>query len=342
MACRKKVRSNPEILFLPGTPNGHFLFMESSFYFPHDYNARNDAKIKRLIRTQGYVGYGIFWALIEDLYQNSNSIELDYDLLAYDLRVETSLIQSVINDFDLFVVENGFFSSDSIHRRMSVRIDKSLKAKENADRRWNKNATAMQTQCDGNAMAMQTQCDSNAIKERKGKEIKERKESIYSDEYERFWIAYGRKGNKKDGFKHFQALTDVEKQQAVDCIQPYFNLQPDAKFRKDIERYLAKKHWESFLSTSAGGEVKVEVIKVLPNFANGYSFSLWGKIPKGIPTVERWQWYRENRAECSEVYQHCQKLRDRDQEEYLKLGESHPLMKFIKDYIQFVTNENNQ
>ena len=287
----------------------------------------------------GYQGYGIFWALIEDLYQNANSIETDYELIAYDLRVDVVLVQSIINDFELFQVQNGIFSSISIKRRMSVRIDKSLKAKENAERRWNKNATAMQTQCDGNAMAMQTQCDSNAIKERKGKEIKERKESTYSDEYERMWIAYGRKGNKKDGFKHFQALTEAERQQAMMAIPTYFNTQPEPQYRKDIERYLAKKHWESFLSTTASGEVKVESIKVLPNLANKFTFSLWRDIPKGTSKEERWAWYRRNRAECSEVYQTTRKYNDIEINEYCKLPPTHELHKFIADYSAFLQNE---
>lgn len=287
----------------------------------------------------GYQGYGIFWALIEDLYQNANSIETDYELIAYDLRVDVVLVQSIINDFDLFQVQDDYFSSISIERRMSHRIDKSLKAKENAERRWNKNATAMQTQCDGNAMAMQTQCDSNAIKERKGKEIKERKESTYSDEYERMWIAYGRKGNKKDGFKHFQTLTEAERQQAMMAIPAYFNTQPEPQYRKDIERYLAKKHWESFLSTSSSGEVKVERIKILPNLANNYKFSLWDEIPKGVSQDERWKWYKEHRAECSEIYQITRKYPTNELERFANLNESHPLRMFITDYSNLLIHQ---
>ena len=41
---------------------------KETFYFSHDYNARNDIKIKKLILKHGFCGYGIFWAIIEDLY----------------------------------------------------------------------------------------------------------------------------------------------------------------------------------------------------------------------------------------------------------------------------------
>ena len=51
---------------------------KQSFYFSHDYNARADIKIKKVIINHGYEGYGIYWALIEDLYQNANAMPLDY------------------------------------------------------------------------------------------------------------------------------------------------------------------------------------------------------------------------------------------------------------------------
>ena len=50
---------------------------KQSFYFSHDYNTRADIKIKKLIVKHGYEGYGIFWALIEALYQNENALPLD-------------------------------------------------------------------------------------------------------------------------------------------------------------------------------------------------------------------------------------------------------------------------
>ena len=39
---------------------------KDTFYFSHDYNARNDEKIKRLIRKHGMQGYGVFWSIVED------------------------------------------------------------------------------------------------------------------------------------------------------------------------------------------------------------------------------------------------------------------------------------
>jgi hypothetical protein len=140
--------------------------MKESFYFSHDYNSRNDSKIKRLILKHGYLGYGLFWAIIEDLYQNANALLLDYESIAFDLRTNEDIIKSIINDFDLFVCENNNFGSLSVQRRLEERNNKSLKARESARKRWNKSYS--------NANALQAQSDSNAIKERKGKENKEK------------------------------------------------------------------------------------------------------------------------------------------------------------------------
>lgn len=139
--------------------------MKDAYYFSHDYNVRSDIKIKRLIAKHGYEGYGIFWAIVEDLYNNANALPTDCESIAYDLRTTPFLVKSVIHDFDLFDISDGKFSSNSIERRLKHREKKSINARESANKRWHKN--------DADANAMRTQCEGNAIKERKGNEIKE-------------------------------------------------------------------------------------------------------------------------------------------------------------------------
>jgi hypothetical protein len=109
---------------------------DNTFYFSHDYSVRSDIKIKALIRKHKYLGYGLFWAIVEDLYNNDNSIDYDIELLAYDLRVEPEIIKSIICDFDLFVVENDKISNKSVGRRLEQRHSKSNKAKLSAEARW--------------------------------------------------------------------------------------------------------------------------------------------------------------------------------------------------------------
>ena len=111
---------------------------KDTFYFSHDYNTRNDQKIKKLISKHGYLGYGLFWAIVEDLYNNANALHLDYDSIAYDLRTTNELVKSIINDFDLFVIDEDIFGSMSIQKRLDERNEKSKKASKSAHYRWNK------------------------------------------------------------------------------------------------------------------------------------------------------------------------------------------------------------
>ena len=136
--------------------------MKETYYFTHDYNARSDSKIKNLIRRHQMLGYGIYWAIIEDLYQNANALPLDYEGIAFDLHTDKKIVESVINDFDLFVKDADSFGSLSVQRRLNERNEKSKKARLSALERWNKNANALPTQS-----------DSNAIKESKEEEKKE-------------------------------------------------------------------------------------------------------------------------------------------------------------------------
>jgi hypothetical protein len=133
---------------------------KDTFYFSHDYNARNDEKIKRLIRKHGMIGYGIFWSIVEDLYNNANALRTDYDGIAYDLRSDSEIVASVVNEFDLFIFNGDFFGSNSVQERLDQRNNKSESARKSASYRWE------------NANALQTQSEGNAKKERKGKEIK--------------------------------------------------------------------------------------------------------------------------------------------------------------------------
>ena len=147
----------------------YFLSMKDTFYFSHDYNSRNDEKIKKMIRKHWILSYGIFWSIIEDLYNNANALHLDSEWIAYDLRVDSDIIESIIHDFDLFVIDWDKFSSKSVQSRLDERDIKSAKARESAQARWGKT----------NANALQTKSESNAKKERKGKEKKEKEINIY-------------------------------------------------------------------------------------------------------------------------------------------------------------------
>lgn len=151
------------------------------------------------------IGYGIYWAIIEDLYNNANALRNDCDGIAYDLRVDSEVVKSVLNDFDLFVFDGDFFGSLSVERRLQERNLKSNRARESAISRWGKvknNADASKK----DANALQEQCKGNAIKEKKVKEskVKENKEGSAADAPHPLKPSPDYSVEQKESFKKFE------------------------------------------------------------------------------------------------------------------------------------------
>lgn len=119
---------------------------KESFYFSHDSNARNDVKILKLRRKLGLEGYGIYWCLVEmlrDAPNNQLPIE-SLDDIAFSLNTEKSKLDLVINDFDLFTIENDHFFSQRLIRNMTqyklLKESKSSAGKVGMRNRWSKNS----------------------------------------------------------------------------------------------------------------------------------------------------------------------------------------------------------
>ncbi len=122
--------------------------MKINNWFSHDSNARNDFKIINLRMRHGAAGYGVFFMIIERLREESNYMSIkDYNAIAFDLRVDASVVKSVIEDFGLFAfTEDGeCFYSESLFRRMEIKDEKATiyqsRAKKGAAVRWNKAET---------------------------------------------------------------------------------------------------------------------------------------------------------------------------------------------------------
>lgn len=133
-------------------------------YFSHDSNARNSDKLMKVRMKLGAEGYGIFFMLIERLREEEGyKSTIDYDTLAFDLRVDAEKVKQVVENYELFkFTEDGkYFYSDSFNERMEmmdVRAQqRKSKAKKAAEARWNK-----QTANTSNAETMPEQCPSNA------------------------------------------------------------------------------------------------------------------------------------------------------------------------------------
>ena len=93
-------------------------------YFSHDYAASRDPKLMRLLAKHGNEGYGIFWRIVERLYEAGGRLQADTDSLAYDLRADAAVVKSILEGFDLFHVAGDSIGSSSVDRRLEERWQK--------------------------------------------------------------------------------------------------------------------------------------------------------------------------------------------------------------------------
>lgn len=157
--------------------------MKKTYYFQHDYNARNDPKLQALMIKYGLAGIGAFWCIVEMLYEQDGTLPItSISSIAYTLHVDEEMLKNIVCKMDLFECNKKFFWSRSVRRRLGIINEISDIRRKAAEKRWKSNkkndANAMQMQCKSNAneqnndaKAMQIECKSNAIK---GKEIKEK------------------------------------------------------------------------------------------------------------------------------------------------------------------------
>jgi len=179
-------------------------------YFSHDFNARNDPKMIRLIQKMGHEGIGLYWCLVEYLYEQRGYLMLsECDCIAFEMHTHCDKIKMIVTDFDLFENDGIKFWSDSVLKRIDTIIEKSGKARKSAEIRWKKgniNANAMRTQCDNDANVHQSKVNKEKeIKENKPKEKNSDIEKLYS-EYPKH-VGYGEaiksieKALKKESFE---------------------------------------------------------------------------------------------------------------------------------------------
>lgn len=155
-------------------------------YFPHDSNARNSAELLPIRMKYGVEGYGIYFMILERLREEENYMSVkDYNMIAFDLRVDAQKVKSIVEDFGLFTfTEDGeCFYSEGFLKRMEIKDERSKKraeaGKRGAVKRWQKNskAMAMPSKKNSNAIAMPLESDSNANGEPMANDSKKRKEN---------------------------------------------------------------------------------------------------------------------------------------------------------------------
>ena len=170
--------------------------MKETFYFPHDYNARNDPKLQNVLIDLGVEGIGVFWCIIEQLYEQGGTLPISSSKsIAFALHVDSEVVDKVVNNYGLFKHDDENMWSDSVFNRLNRRKNISDKRKIAALSRWQQgienqphtnnqslnnpfiddanasklHANAMQMhpktmQMHQNSMQMQCKCNANAFR----------------------------------------------------------------------------------------------------------------------------------------------------------------------------------
>lgn len=166
--------------------------MKDTFYFQHDYNARNDPKLQDVLIDLGVEGIGVFWCIIEQLYEQGGKLPLrSCKSIAFALHVDCNKVESLVHDYGLFKNDGVNMWSDSVLKRLDKRKDISDKRKQAAIARWKQSlenqAIQPQSQITTDSNVMQMQNTSNANAGHKEKEIKGNiKENIKEKSVTRF------------------------------------------------------------------------------------------------------------------------------------------------------------
>ena len=158
---------------------------KESFYFSHDYNARNDEKILELRAEFGAEGYGVFWMAVETMAENENcgikasllgGLSLGYGVAKDKL---SAIIKKCI-ELNLFYENEGYYFSNRLLAHKELRNKLSEGGKKGADSKWAAYRRA-NGEANGEALAPPMQRKEKERKEKENKEKNKKKSAVFVD-----------------------------------------------------------------------------------------------------------------------------------------------------------------
>ena len=238
--------------------------MRDRFYFKHDMGAFRDSKIVQLRMKHGISGYGLYWYVIEQLYENGGSIVEDYASIAYDTRCDAVMVESVIKDFDLFDVKDGRITCGRVIEAMQERIELSELGKSHIRRRVREDGTPWVNNRD--LVGRQKGASRTLIpgeerrgEERRGKEITDKQPSSSGDDgFADFWQAYPKKVGKATAQKAWRRKTlyAILYSKVLPALQAQKNspqwLKDNGQFIPHPATWLNQERWEDEVKAYEG------------------------------------------------------------------------------------------
>lgn len=126
------------------------------------YNCIRNSDSPEVMRARvkhGIAAYGIYVALMQLLEEDEDhKLSKDYSMIAYEMRVDVSVVQSVVEDFDLFEVEEEYFYS----KELSDTIEQARKVSEARARAGRAGGAAKARNFVANAKESSSKCQANA------------------------------------------------------------------------------------------------------------------------------------------------------------------------------------
>jgi len=116
-------------------------------WFKHQFRAREDEKLIRLkIKHKSSAPIGVYWQLVELIYENDGYIKCDIEVIAYQLGDSVELVKNVIDDcFNL--TDDNRITHNTILSQLEFREQSYQKSVEKgvkgSNKRWGKDSSTM-------------------------------------------------------------------------------------------------------------------------------------------------------------------------------------------------------
>lgn len=125
-------------------------------WFKHDINTQRDIKIRKLLKAEGYLGYGLFWNIVEAIYDNGGSLTEKEAQEECELAGAPTILKALL-DIGLLDNENGMVTSKRITECIEEQAEISRIRKEagakGLEKRWDSKRMANAMQMDSNCLA---------------------------------------------------------------------------------------------------------------------------------------------------------------------------------------------
>lgn len=257
------------------------------YYFSHDFGARNDPKLQGVMMEHGVAGLGIFWCIIEHLYEQGGKMPLhSIKAIAFGLHVDESEVEELIKNFELFKYDDEFFWSESVLSRLKKRDDanESRRQKRLAyirlqkERQLQQNLESTSTKHEDNSIAAKTVAEN----ERKEKDVSANDNETAGrkdDSSQKESTPSKSSPNKRQPTSHFTPPTIEQVRDYITSRNSTINPETFWNFYETKGWMVGKnkmKDWKACVRTWENNDRQNERNKIAQN--NGISFASYGRV----------------------------------------------------------------